>query len=520
MEEPRLVLQRPGEVLVRMYGQGFGDCFLLALPRAGAEGQEALAAPVYVLIDCGVFYGTPGEKARLQAVAASVRDATGGAIDLLVATHEHYDHLSGFKRAAAIWKDVTVRHVWLAWTEDKDNPAAQAIDREREALALAVESAVAQVETLALAGPSWAQSLRVLGGLAAFGDFALPAVGTGAEDSGENREAADPDGQADAMRPPRSLSKLPDQIMDALTEGPCSLFAAGSSPDGADFCAPGDVRTVPDTVVDAYVLGPPTDPVLLGLTVDEDLIYHLAAAGAEAAGAQRLSPFRRALCIPYAAAQGMPFFTERYFDLPPAQRIDDGWARDAGALALQLDDLTNNTSLALAFRLPGGRVLLFPGDAQVGNWLSWRRILPDAWRRPDGGALGERPTVDALLAATVLYKVGHHGSHNATLRQQGLELMRNGVVALVPTARAFPQTNFEPPWQIPLPGLLARLKTKCRGRVVLPYDNEFAAPAFARRLERSAETLPPMVRKQADGTQVIIEEGVNLWRQVRLRPAR
>ena len=36
---------------------------------------------------------------------------------------------------------------------------------------------------------------------------------------------------------------------------------------------------------------------------------------------------------------------------------------------------TNNTSLALAFELIEkgrvGKVLLFPADAQVGNWLSW-----------------------------------------------------------------------------------------------------------------------------------------------------
>jgi hypothetical protein len=46
----------------------------------------------------------------------------------------------------------------------------------------------------------------------------------------------------------------------------------------------------------------------------------------------------------------------------------------AGRLALQLDSDTNNTSLVLAFELgKSGRVLLFPGDAQVGNWLSWHK---------------------------------------------------------------------------------------------------------------------------------------------------
>ena len=67
-------------------------------------------------------------------------------------------------------------------------------------------------------------------------------------------------------------------------------------------------------------------------------------------------------------------------------------------------------------------MLLFPADAQIGNWLSWQSLPPgtaadDAWI-----------TADDLLARTVLYKVGHHGSHNATLKERGLELMTSDLV--------------------------------------------------------------------------------------------
>ncbi|TIM05499.1 hypothetical protein [Mesorhizobium sp.] len=42
------------------------------------------------------------------------------------------------------------------------------------------------------------------------------------------------------------------------------------------------------------------------------------------------------------------------------------------ALALDMNDATNNASLVLAFELgKGGNVLLFAADAQRGNWLSW-----------------------------------------------------------------------------------------------------------------------------------------------------
>jgi hypothetical protein len=143
------------------------------------------------------------------------------------------------------------------------------------------------------------------------------------------------------------------------------------------------------------------------------------------------------------------------------RRIEDDWLGGAGRLALQLDSDTNNTSLALAFELvESGRVLLFPGDAQVGNWLSWD---PLTWTLTSGG---ESRTVSShdLLASTVLYKVGHHGSHNATPREKGLELMTHReLVAMIPVNR---QTARKMGWNMPFPTLFRRLDAKTRGRIL------------------------------------------------------
>ena len=88
-------------------------------------------------------------------------------------------------------------------------------------------------------------------------------------------------------------------------------------------------------------------------------------------------------------------------------------------LALQLDSLTNNTSLALAIeRIADGRVLLFPADAQQGNWLSWHKLEWQRERRRRGGRPATVTAAD-LLDRTVFYKVGHHGSHNATAKRRG-----------------------------------------------------------------------------------------------------
>jgi hypothetical protein len=151
-------------------------------------------------------------------------------------------------------------------------------------------------------------------------------------------------------------------------------------------------------------------------------------------------------------------------------------------LALQLDNRTNNTSLVLAFEFAAsGRVLLFAADAQVGNGLSWSDVKfgtgPDAVTGSD------------LLARTVYLKVGHHGSHNATLKAKGLERMTD------PDLAAFIPVNERDAKQIgwgrmPFQGILDELAARTAGRVIRADDawlregrlpDVFAAPSGAVR---------------------------------------
>lgn len=60
-----------------------------------------------------------------------------------------------------------------------------------------------------------------------------------------------------------------------------------------------------------------------------------------------------------------------------------------------LDQYLNNTSVILLFKV-GNQALLFPGDAQLENW----QFALDKYA--------------AKLPGVTLYKVGHHGSRNAT----------------------------------------------------------------------------------------------------------
>jgi hypothetical protein len=147
--------------------------------------------------------------------------------------------------------------------------------------------------------------------------------------------------------------------------------------------------------------------------------------------------------------------------------IDHEWLGSAESLALKIDGDVNNTSLALALELTDKRVLLFPGDAQVGNWLSWGRQNYPADDKPGGAVL----KVEDILARAIFYKVGHHASHNATLREQGLELMTNSsLVAMIPvveeTAREQKTKKSPKGWAMPYDKLYERLNQRTGGRII------------------------------------------------------
>src|SRR5918995_1578601 len=107
-----------------MYRQGLGDCFLLTC----SDGDEAS----HLLIDCGVLKGTGEADKRMQEVAESVRETTGGRLDRLVVTHEHWDHVSGFLQAGAIFDTLEVGEVWLAWTEDPEDELAGELRKRKK----------------------------------------------------------------------------------------------------------------------------------------------------------------------------------------------------------------------------------------------------------------------------------------------------------------------------------------------------------------------------------------------------
>jgi hypothetical protein len=529
----------PSQVLIRMYGQGFGDCFLLAFPRAPGPDEEdgaEDARPVYVLIDCGVVAGTPDGPARMRSIVADINATTGGHLDLLIITHEHWDHLSGFVQAKALWEELTVDALWVAWTELNDpeglpDVLKKILEKQHHALLAAADLATRHGVTERYAG---------LMGLVSF--LAEPAEG---------------------------------QLFAAAGVGDAFEIAKGLvAEEQRVYCEPGDVRRVPGTSVSAYVLGPPrADEWLRKVhpsSVTPETYGHLPLAQlaegrsefnafvmplladflaaaeddpAVAAGTaldlaleqdllDRSFPFDRTVRIPLplaeaeaaTAAEQYPALASYFDPVNHWRRIDADWLAAAEAFALQADALTNNTSLALAFELPapeGARkVLLFPGDAQVGALLSWDEL--PAWQALDGASPAQAaPDMPELLGRTIFYKVGHHGSHNATLKAKGVERMRadGTLTAFVPVS--LPVARQIKGWdRIPLDDLLDALDARADERVVLPDGSvwpltadESAAARGRLGVSMATERLPAKVRTR-DGVAEQIEAETPLWVQI------
>jgi hypothetical protein len=453
-------------VKVRMYRQGLGDCFLISFGKKGSQR--------HVMIDCGTL-GSTTTGVKMKDVVKHVSDSTGKHLDLLVATHEHKDHVSGFNSEKPAFDDIEVDHVWLAWTENAEDDDAKKIAKYKGDLLGAAKLAARALETDAFgAGAAHARAKELGGGI---------------------RELL---GFSDESALGATLAKTINEAMGYVQK------KAGAE---LEFRDPGQViepAWLPGVRV--YVLGPPRDPKALanlGKHGSEEL-YELAArrgkdlvatagffAAAESheayyatvdaderAELERVRPFDSRHRIDAKGDAGKAAFTAYFGAEEGWRRIDHDWLTGAADLALQLDGQTNNTSLALAFELIEkgrvGKVLLFPADAQVGNWLSWHGETMKFEVKDKGG--GTRTlTAKDLLAHTVLYKVGHHASHNATVREHGLEMMESpDLVALIPVDRAV-AIKKTPRWEMPARGLYKRLLQKAGGRV-LRSDIGWATP--------------------------------------------
>ncbi|WP_339736177.1 hypothetical protein [uncultured Gimesia sp.] len=451
-------------VSVRMYRQGHGDCFLLAFPRKGGGN------PVYTLIDCGY---KPGSQAflyghKIGEIVEHIGESTDHHLDLVVITHEHQDHVNGiWKKSNPYFKNFSIEEAWFAWTENPEDKIANRLRKDHKDQLLTL---VKSREKLELAVGVQDPTVRRLDDLLAL------------ETGGHSKTIKLAKVLEVANDPKKSLNKQAMKLIkDKATEKRGVQYLQPSQP-------PEEINETEG--VRAFVLGPPRKEDLLkdenpigdeGFR-DESHGFSFASAAALETE-EKVSPFRTTYCISENQALDEEFFEKHYgVDVNDNEdyekevslnaswrRINGEWLYSADKLALKLNTGINNTSLVLAFELPiSKKVLLFVGDAQRGSWISW---TDNEWKENDDAI-----TVRDILARTVLYKVGHHGSHNATLAGKpndeyaNLSWMGHGSAAdefcaMITAVNKWAITKNNPPWRHPLPAIKKALEEKCQGRV-------------------------------------------------------
>lgn len=354
---------------LRAYNVGFGDCLLLSLAYDDQTKR-------HVLIDFGSTERPNSAPVdHMKNIAENIALETGNKLDVLIATHRHADHISGFghSKAGPIIEALKPDVVIQPWTEDPDLET----DAREPTAAAALNGHAALQRSLtnmqAFAAGATAEALRLRGD-PKFPKGVAERLAFLGQTNLKNKEAV------------KSLMKMGKRAR--------AVYAKFGDDLGIGDLLPG---------VTVEVLGPPTleqQPTVADYAEKHD-DYWLAAAG-----------WGRAVEAGRATAEDLgehlaPLFPDAVTDvIPPAAewlipRLNRSYAEEMLSLLRIMDKVLNNTSLILLFHI-GDTSLLFPGDAQIENWSY---ALFEARNRKN---------ICARLAKTNVYKVGHHGSLNAT----------------------------------------------------------------------------------------------------------
>lgn len=400
----------PTTIEVRMYHVGFGDAFRLTVRHRDQTWK--------MLVDCGVH--PQGQTRSIdESVKTIIADLKADFadesphLDVVVATHRHKDHISGFE--VDDWSQVLVDEVWVPFVED-----------------------ITDVDGIALRNKQTVAAAKLTNLI------------------GARQKLAMDDVKASAML------KVAAQFADNST-GNAKATKRLLSQDGVQFANVPEVRFLPKTddaenTIDiekcgarVHVLGPPRDPELLKkmhpparagwltLNLDEP-----EPTGGGDDGAAKEAGIGRLFNLDYEiGADEVPELVE----VRERARLV-GLSDDMGLLAAAsiLERSVNNTSLFFVLEVHGVR-LLFPGDAQEGSWQNVRN---------DAAKL-------ALIEKVDFYKVGHHGSHNATPRDFAEKLWTTSGDAMVPWAKVKQWTK------IPKETMLKALSDR-HHRIILPTE--------------------------------------------------
>ena len=410
----------PARLTIRAYGVGFGDCFLLTFHYAGNTGDR------HMLIDFGSTQRPPKAKSNLMdAIAADIAGVVKGHLEVVVATHRHTDHISGFatdkdgkgpgNRIASLKPAMVIQ----PWTERPDAPTTWR--GPKASLDPALTSSLALMSRVASVAKDESRFLskKVRDEIQFIG-----------ADSVANQSAV------------RNLARMANKG-EAVYAQYGTRLALG--------------RLLPGVKI--KVLGPPTLEQKAGIAKqaarNRDEYWHFHSFWSLRADTSALATTGG--LFPDADVYNTSQF-------PPETRWFIGRLKRAKGEQLlrivrAMDDALNNTSVILLIQA-GSKKLLFPGDAQ---WENWEYAL-----RKDA----------SLLRNVNLYKVGHHGSLNATPKtlwnlfsKRGDQNKRGRLTTLVSTRTNSKHGHREDHTEVPRDTLIAALRRKSIFRSTQELEN-------------------------------------------------
>jgi len=340
-------------IRVRMYRVGFGDCFLISVP---VEGKTE-----HILIDCGVHSG--GDIGTMEDVVKNIAEETGQRLALVIATHAHRDHISGFGAFNEIFKQFVIGQVWMPWTENQQDSMAIKLRKKHLALVNAITTH-------------------------------LNAHPIDKKDVMEAIQAA-----LDNCKGNQATLAF---LNNGINKGKVEYVKAG----GYYY----HVAGIPG--LSAQILAPPRDEEFLA-RMNPPASEHFLRLDENSGdtGSTGIIPFSHKWYVNDDELNEYPYYAT--VDEKEKNRLAEA-ATSAVEMAFTLSRIINNTSIVVLFTYKG-KSLLFPGDAQYGNWQSWMNGR------------------DRMLANVNFLKVAHHGSENATPRSALERLPDKSFVAMIPT---------------------------------------------------------------------------------------
>lgn len=374
--------QKPTSLTIRAYQVGFGDCFLLTFKYP--KQQER-----HVLIDFGSTGMPDGVVSadQMKKVANDIKDRCKENLQIVVATHRHKDHVSGFATkkdgsgTGDIIKSLKPEMVIQPWTE---NPAL-------EDPKLTEETKPAPGQALPFTNAHYFAALSDMNSLASTIDTEVKHLS-----SSNFRQHLSPE-----------LAAQIEFLSDDNTLPNRSAVANLASMGQNHYVRFGDKLDVSKILpgVTIHVLGPPDldqhAEIRKQKAKDENEFWMLQGAARDywklqAASGELIDNFTSGNSRLFPDADIFQDFLPSHYRWFVRQLRSLRGEQLLGLVRV-LDKAMNNTSVILLFEF-GGKKVLFPGDAQIENWEY---------------ALNDKATAE-LLKDVCLYKVGHHGSRNAT----------------------------------------------------------------------------------------------------------